>query len=155
MPCGIRRGSLLRRNGNLRDCKHPAQNHHTKDRKTRWNGTAHGDLFLKRTMKHKSFIIIDSLYNRETSIFRRELLPHLRWFPASSLDVRQADDLAPNTSCVKCCVPMNRLRRSKLKPLPSIVPAPNCEHLHRVPRPHVNNSPPLVPNPGWPCRYPF
>src|ERR1017187_7597153 len=62
MSCGTRHGSLLRRNGNLRDCKHRAQNHHTKDRKTSCNGTAHGDLFLKRTMKRTSSIIVDSLH---------------------------------------------------------------------------------------------
>src|SRR5664280_1096493 len=110
MSCGTRHGSLLRRNGNLRDWKHRAQNHHTKDRKTSYNGTAHGDLFLKRTMKRTSFIIVDSLNNRETAIFRRELLPHLRSFPASSLAARQAYDLAPNTSAARRCAPLSRSR---------------------------------------------
>jgi hypothetical protein len=68
-------------------------------------------------MKRTSSIIVDSLHNRETAIFRRELLPHLRWFPASSLDVRQADDLAPNTNAARSCVLPNRLRSRGPKPV--------------------------------------
>jgi hypothetical protein len=76
-------------------------------------------------MKRTSFIIVDSLHNRETAIFRRELLPYLRSFPASSLAARQADDLAPNTSAARRCVPPDRLLRKRLKPVPPRVPESN------------------------------